>query len=204
MNTIVGTLDKVTEWLDENVCEGYALKLAPHGQQTGNYPYKLVRPSVYTLYEPASDNRPPSQRPLCPCICVQLKDGAEEYQGNRQTLNLRLSMTTFDPGIHGQDWLYPYCDIATRQTRYRRGEAGSFLYSEDGWRDVWNFVDRTVRAIENAGSIAGLPIDQSTPVSFGPFTYQDETPDLYPYWLAWVDVSVQSLAIRNRNLEQYL
>ena len=61
-----------------------------------------------------------------------------------------------------------------------------FERNGEGWRDIWNFADIAVSAIEQTTNISGYEIDQTIPVKFGPLTEQEAVPDYYPFWFAWV------------------
>lgn len=202
--TIVTTLDAISEWVRDNICKGHYLKAPTKGKQTAEYEYQEVEPTVYTLYEPTGQDRPPNAKPLIPGICVQLIDGTDLLADQMRSMRLRLSFSTYQPGIHGADWLCPYSDVKTREIRYARSNYKYFSYSEDGWRDVWNLIDRAIRKIENADSIANFNIDHEQGVKFGPFSYQGETPDLYPFWFGFIELTITQKITRNREFQKYL
>lgn len=203
--SIVQTVDRIAHWLEKEICEDWKLKPAPNGPDTVDYDYKLVKPCVWPLYDPIyANDHAPNVQTLAPSILVQVKNGTDAMVDGKRTYNVRLSFNVYDPGVHGEDWIYPYCDVETRKVLYRRGDHGSFEVQFDGWRDVWNLIDRTVRIIENHEAIDGLPIVKSEGVSFGPFNYADEIPDMYPLWMAWVEFQVEERTIRNPDYRKYL
>lgn len=203
--SMVHTLDKVAHWLEKQVCENWELKEPGSPVDTVDYDYKLVKPNVFAYYVPVDPaKRPPNIKSVVPSICVQPVDATDDLVGQSRIIKLRLSLAAYDPGIHGKDWIYPYCDVETGQVRYRRGDPGTFEHAIDGWRDIWNFVDRTVRIIENNESMASMPIDKETGVSFGPFSFDADSPLFGIYWDAWIEVSVRERLIRNTEYRKYL
>lgn len=201
--SIVNTLDVVAEWIKKEVCRGWKLKAPTKSEQTDRYDYQLMEPNVYALYEPTNSDRPPSKKPLVPAICIQLVNGSDAIVEGRRSYKIRLSFSTYQPGIHDADVFYPkHTKDGTRV--YRRGRKKTFQYSEDGWRDLWNLIDRTIRKIEDANAIGTLALDKPQGISFGVFSYQDEMPDLYPFWLGWVELTITEQFSRNNGYSQFL
>lgn len=103
--TIVHTLDIVSEWLRANVCQRVQYKPHSLDQQTDQYEYELVHPNVFTLYVPTSSTKPPAVKATSPSICVQMVEGVDRNRARE--MQLRLSFSVWNPGIHGPDILYP-------------------------------------------------------------------------------------------------
>lgn len=203
--TIVHTVDRIAHWLEREICKGWDLKRSPLGPDTQDYEYELVEPCVYPFYDPVyASDKVPNVKALAPSILVQVDKGADDIYGQKRTYNVRLSFNIYDSGIHGEDWLYPYCDVETHEVRYRRGDHGSFEVQFDGWRDLWNIVDRSMRILETHEAIDGMPIIKDVDIEFGPFTYADEVPDTYPLWVAWITFSVSERLIRNTDYRKFL
>ena len=54
-------------------------------------------------------------------------------------------------------------------------------------------------------SIGGyVQIVKDIPVTFGCYKEQDNIPDYYPYWFAWVQFKVLLVFYRNNEIEKYL
>ena len=61
--SIVNTLDSVTEWVQENICNGVTLKAPPESDQAptdAGYEYKRVTPTAFPLFVPLKDKLPPA------------------------------------------------------------------------------------------------------------------------------------------------
>ena len=67
----------------------------------------------------------------------------------------------------------------------------SFARDAEGWKDVWNFVDRALREIENAEYLNGLRVVKEIPITYGQFQQEGQISDLYPYWGAWAIFTIE-------------
>ena len=188
--TIVHTLDKVAEWLQQNVCAHVSLKPHAFDDQTDDYNMELVHPTVFSLYTPTKRTKPPGVKATIPSICVQLVDGTDEVFKRDRTLKLHLSFSAWDPGIHTQDVFEPTDGESEIGTAYKRGKKKKLQLSHEGWRDVWNFVDVALRAIETPRSLGGYQLDPKTPIQFGVYDEEGSISDYYPFWFAWVELAI--------------
>lgn len=201
--SVANTLDKVAGFLREEVCPKVRLK--PHDlgdtRQDAGWDYELVTPEVFTLFTPTSKTKPPGVRTTVPAIVIELMGGTDQLLTEQREVDLRLSFTAWDPGLHGQDVLTP--DPETGRTT--PGEPGTFVATHSGWRDSINFMDAALRIIENHDAIAGMPIQRDPGVTFGLYDYQDAPADFYPFWLCWARLTVVELTVRDReDIEKYL
>lgn len=232
--SIVNSLDRVTDWLREHVAEAVRLKPMDFGSQTLVSDYELVEPAVFCLYIPTEATKPPEVVATTPSICVQVVEGDDDLTAGARTLKLRLSFSAWDPGLTGWDIFTPTDEPANQfGWRYRSGRGkpsppeagdddtagvdgdpesapaelgdGDVVLTHEGWRDVWNFVDTALRVIESAESIGGLPVNRKDRIKFGVFSQDDGIADFYPFWFAWVELSVTERIIRSRpEIDDYL
>lgn len=194
--TIVNTLDRIAEWLAERVCATVDLKPRSFDQQTDQFNYELVHPAVFPLYVPPHKDRPPNVKATSPAICVQLIEGNDAVRQQERTTRYRLSFSVWDPGIHGPDVFTPTdADSSTFGKVYERGEAGTFKLTYTGWRDVWNFVDVALRAIETDRTLGGYPLDPASPITWGVYDEDGAIPDYHPFWFAWAEVTTKTQVI---------
>ena len=187
--TITRTIDQICEWLNTNVCPNVELKRPPEDGKATNkkYEYELAHPYAFPLYLPSKDKLPPTVKTTFPAICVQLEYG-NDLEHNRE-MNINLSFGSWNPGIHPNDWLYPYGD---------KPEEGDFTNEVEGWRDLWNFIDYTVTAIESTGYLGeDVEIVKNEPLEFGPYKEQDEIVSYYPWWFGYCRFKVRSMILRN-------
>jgi len=197
--TIVNTICRITDWLNENVCTQVKFKVPPEGGKPvdDDYEYQEVCPHAFPLFLPTKDKLPPSISTNYPSICVQVTNGSDELTTQSRDLNISLGFSVWNPGVHSNDLYYPKGSRPDEPEDYRSGM--------DGWMDAWNLVDFTIRKLESATSINGIHISRNTPISFGPFKDQESIPDYYPFWFAWVTFSVSSDIVRfNQELEDLL
>lgn len=186
--SIVHSIETVREWLSETVCPQVKLKLPDDNATDASYPYKLVHPAAFSLFLPSKDRLPPKVAAPIPSVCVQIVQGQDSLIEHTRDLKIRLCFSAWDPGYHQRDILLP--------PDYQQAKE-SFEKNGEGWRDVWNFVDSTLRRIENAEYLGGLRVLKEQGIAFGPITEQDAVPDFYPYWFAWVEFSVEETLTRN-------
>lgn len=192
--TIASTMDQVCAWLNENVCAKVELKRPPRdGERTGDgYAYERVHPYAFPLYLPTQDKLPPDASGSFPSICVMLDEGRDGAM-NRE-ISLTLGFGAWSPGVHPEDWLFPGGG---------EGERPSYRNAAEGWREIWNFVDQTVTAIESATYMGDLEVVEG--VDFAPYKAQEAVADNWPFWFAFCRFKVRSMILRNnKELLPYL
>lgn len=190
--TIVDSLIQISNWLDERVCKDLKFKAPPKEIDmpiNGKYKYQEVTPKAFPMFLPAKDKLPPGIISNIPSICVQLVQGEDDNINESRELNINLGFSCWNPGAHSKDVYYP------KETRPENPEP--YKSTVDGWMDVWNFVDYALRQIEMVADMNGLKIVQSKPITFGPYKEQDDVPDYYPHWFAWIKLTVQTHYLRN-------
>lgn len=182
-------LDEVTKWARENICSKIELKVPPSNSEPNDYDYdyKLANPVAFTMFVPTEDRLPKGIPSAFPSLCVRFIEGEENLASVKGTIGIQFLLSVWNPGIHGRDWI----------TLPDANAADSFERNGDGWRDVWNFTDIAVRAVESVTHIAGYTIDRSVPVKFGPLTEQESVPDYYPFWFTWVTFQLSYPLRRN-------
>ena len=187
--TIVQILDEVTKWARENICSKIELKVPPSNSEPNDidYDYKLANPVAFTMFVPTEDRLPKNIPSAFPSLCVRFIEGEENLASVKGTIGIQFLLSVWNPGTHGRDWMNPTDPDSVN----------SFQRNGDGWRDVWNFTDIAVQAIESVTHIAGFAIDRTVPVKFGPLTEQESVPDYYPFWFTWVTFQLQYPLLRN-------
>ena len=204
--SVVKILDDVKAWAEEEICSKIQLKVPPEGDEPNDrdYDHTLTNPVAFAMYVPTKDKLPPKIKSVFPSVCVRFLEGADNMRDKEGGIGIQLCFSAWDPGLHGSDLLLPQADGSHR--RWTGPEANDFFqrYGE-GWRDVWNFVDLALRAVESATHIKGHEIDISTDVKFGPLIEQEAIADYYPFWFACVSFRLKYQLRRNiKDLKQYL
>lgn len=169
--TIVQCLETVTNWLIEKVCTKIKLK-APHDNDVEKF--EEVNPTAFTLFQPGKTKAPPGAQPTIPSIVVQLIEGNDDMPASKTRLKLQLSFLTWNPGKHSAE-----------------GANEPLTRNAEGWKDVWNFVGRALQELENNEYIDDLRVVKELGITYGPFTQDDALADLYPYWGAWVILTIE-------------
>ena len=203
--SIVNSIEIVREWLAANVCPLVQLKLPDDNATDASYPYKLVNPAAFSLFIPSKDRTPPKIAAPIPSVCVQIVQGKDDMIASTRGIKIRLCFAAWDPGYHGPDIFKPTGDGSGSYIQWNDEEAKAlFLKNGEGWRDVWNFVDTPLREIEDAEYINGLRLVKEDGITFGLFTEQDAVPDFYPFWYAWVELTVSEILTRNHKAYDHL
>lgn len=203
MTTITHLIDTVTEWARVNICDKVELKQPPKSLEApvdAGYEYKRVHPAVFPMYVPTFGDAAPNAHAAFPSLCVRFMTGADSIAGREGGVTIQLCFSAWNPGEHGRDVLHPKGDGSFSPMSEEQA-AAYFEQSAEGWRDVWNFVDVALRAVESVTHIGNYQIDPKTPVEFGPLAEQEAIPDFYPFWFAWVSFRV-TYPLR-RNVAEY-
>lgn len=183
--TIVEMVEKVTGWLNDSVCPGITLKVPPEngGAEDGDYEYGRVSPHAFPLFIPAKGRLPAGVENRVPAICVQLLTGRDTGD-TRRDLTLTLFFVVWNPGVHAGDIINP-------------DGTEAFIQSNDGWKDLWLFVDQVLTAIESRNDLGGVRINKEEPLDFGSYVPEDVNPENYPYWYAYITMKVSGGISRN-------
>ena len=195
----VRIVDTVTEWSQINICDQIKLKQPPMDENApddSGYDYKLVTPAAFPMYVPSSEKLPPKVHSPIPSLCVRILNGDRSMASGEGGVNIQLCFSAWNPGTHGRDNFVANADGSYSQVSEAEAKR-QFKRTGEGWRDVWNFVDIALRALENTTAIGGYLIDPSTPIEFGPLTEQESIPDFYPFWFAWVSFRIVHPLKRN-------
>lgn len=204
--SIVKILDDVTEWARQNICSKIELKVPPANGEANDYDYdyKKANPVAFTMYVPTEDKLPKNIPSAFPSLCVRFIEAENDLSAMKGTIGIQLLLSVWNPGTHGADMIGPQqgdplhwaADPAAGKQFERNG---------NGWRDIWNFTDIAVQAVESVTNISGYKIDRSIPVKFGPLTEQEAVPDYYPFWFSWVTFQLTYPLLRNiENVQEFL
>ena len=183
--TIAQCIEQVTDWLNESVCQKIKLKLPDDSQNGTNYRVETVNPTAFAMYQPGKDKLPPGVIAPFPSVVVQLLEGSDDMTAKNGRMKIQLSFTAWNPGKHAGEL------IQAPRTTMVNGSVQSFTRDAEGWKDVWNFVDRALREIENAEYLNGLRVVKELPITYGQFQQEGQISDLYPYWGAWAILTIE-------------
>jgi len=201
--TIVQIIDKITAWAEANICQQIKLKLPDDSAADSSFEYAETTPAAFALFVPTKEKLPPSVAAPIPSLCVQFTEGTDRLVESKGTMKIRLSLSAWNPGTHGPEIFNPNGDGS--YSRYNTPEARAiFTRHGEGWRDVWNFVDAALLAIEKTEYIEGLRVVKEDGIGFGPFMEQDAISDWYPYWFAWITFTVERGIARAPDYQQFL
>ena len=204
--TIVKILDDVTEWARQNICSKIALKVPPKGAEPNDhdYEFKTANPVAFTMYVPTEDKLPQDIPSAFPSLCVRFMEAKDDLANMTGTMGIQLLLSVWNPGTHSQDYFSVHPEDPL-QWQAHPDENVKFQRNAQGWRDVWNFTDIAVHAVESVTHISGYQIDRSVPVKFGPLAEQEAISDFYPFWFTWVTFQLTYPLRRNiENTQEFL
>lgn len=170
--TIPQSLESFAEWLAANVCPKVTLKSANDKDIEKCEP---VHPASFAMFLPTKEKLPPGIKAESPAVVTQLIEGQHKMTEGKTQYKLQLSFTAWNPGTHPQE-----TSGATKLVR-----------TTEGWKDVWNFVERALQEIENAEYMNGFRLMKELGITFGQFQQEGQVSDLYPYWGAWAILTVE-------------
>ena len=196
--SIVKILDDVTKWARQNICSKIELKVPPKGTEPNDYDYeyKVANPVAFTMYVPAEDKLPKNIPSAFPSLCVRFIEGEDDLTKMNGTIGIQFLLSAWNPGKHISDVLIAQ-DGDPMRWQANTDTSVSFERNGEGWRDIWNFTDIAVQAVESVTHISGYKIDRSIPVKYGPLTEQEAVPDFYPFWFTWVSFQLTYPLMRN-------
>lgn len=204
--SIVKVLDDITAWARQNICSKIELKVPPTNGEPNDYDYKYkaANPVAFTMYVPTEDKLPKGVPSAFPSLCVRFIEATDDLQTMTGTMGVQLLLSAWCPGTYSSDVFY------LRQRTpfdWKRDEntVREFERNGEGWRDIWNFTDLALQAVEGVTNISGYEIDRSFPVKYGPLTEQEAVPDFYPFWFTWVTFQIKYPLMRNiKNTNEFL
>ena len=194
--TLVESIDRIVAWLKRDVCSEITLKVTDDYRNDSAYDYQTVNPAAFPLYVPGKERLPPSIAAPIPSICAQLMEGNDDLTTHKRELQFRLCLACWNPGEHGAERLIPTADpAATGGVRYFHPtgeEAKAYVRNSDGWRDVFNMLDMTLRSLEGTEFIEGHRLMKERGIKYGVFTEDGNVVDYYPYWLNWITFTLEA------------
>lgn len=204
--SIVKILDDVTDWAKRNICSKIELMVPPKNSEPNDYEYdyQTANPVAFTMYVPTEDKLPKHIQSPFPSLCVRFIEGEDDLSKMHGTIGIQFLLSAWNPGTYGPDKFVmkdgdptSWIPVTDREKTFER--------NGDGWRDIWNFTDIAVNAIESTTNISGYEINRSVPVKFGPLTEQEAVPDYYPFWFTWVSFQLNYPLLRKiEDVQEFL
>ena len=190
MMTTKNIIDGITKWTEENICSKITLKVPDDEANDGRYTVSRVNPAAFPLYVPGSDRLPPNVPAPVPSVCVQLLEGSDN--GGIRKMKMRYCLSVWTPGEHPGEKFYPQEDPTSMfGVKYiHKPEEERYHRNSDGWMELYNLQDIALSELHSAGFFEGVRIDETEPISFGPFTEEGAIWDYYPYWYGYITFTV--------------
>lgn len=206
--TVTTTIDRVTEWVKENICDPVKLKEPPDNDAANdeNYEYRRITPACYSLFLPGEEKTAPPFTPQTPSVCVKVLSGKTDLTKNEMTVDFELSFCGWDPGVYGKDVILADKNEPMIFREWKGEEADNYFKIDgQGWRDLWNWIDTGLHALYNTTELNGITVDRSAPITFGPYADEESIIDIYPYWIGWIGFKTKMPIAKNiRKIEELL
>ena len=174
---ITENIEKLTRWVQDNICSQIELLKPNDNQMSSNYEIEYVHPKAFSLYIPAKDCLPPGTDTKLPAVCIQLVDGNDNLKTDEEILNIRLAFAVWRPGKYIVEDIEKDGETVKHQ---------SLITNTDGWKDVWNFLQKAKKTIQKQMYIEGMKVDRNEVMKFGFFTVDETMVNAYPEWYAWL------------------
>lgn len=180
----------ITDWLNNEVCPKIQLKVPDDLDNT--LKPRMASPTAFPLFVPSAQELPPQVVAPVPSMCVQLMKGNDNLNDGTRILDIRVSFSTWSPGIHtGLEYILKI-ENEGYVGGYTQEDENTYERSMDGWIDLYNMQDLLLQSVEGTGIIAGCKLDRSKEIEYGPFTQNGEIQNFYPYWHGWLRFFVKS------------
>lgn len=167
---LIDELGKITEWMQENVCNH--IDLYEPTDKIGKTIPKTVHPTAFTMFIPSQDM---VKAKKMPALCIQLDDGTEDLSTNESSINIKLFFAVWNPG------------------RFVKCEDGiKCIPDAEGWKDVLRFMDKTQREIEKTIYIADMRVDRKIPITYEFYKTKDGIVDAWPYWYGQMSFTLKA------------
>lgn len=176
--TTVLAIEAIANWLNERVCPKLLFKRANDLHQDDSYPFEEVHPKAYAMFYP--DGMMPEEEKGRPFILVTPAKGNRKVIQKTDRMSVQLTFRTWNPGTHKEE----------------NAEGAPYRKNTDGWKDVWNLLDWTLREIENVQYLNGLRFVASEGVEYGPMVKDGQFVDEYPYFSAYATITVEWPIVR--------
>lgn len=168
--TVINILNEVQHWFKTDICPNLEFKKPPavDDSDTEHYNYELMHPEAYIMYPP--------QESKFPSVTIQTGNGEYNRTKSNGELKLRFLFATWNTGKHIID----------------EGNVPTYTPDNEGYKDVWNFVDYVLNRLKNVDYLGrSVRIKHENGIQFGPMSEQDVMVNYYPYWCAWVTLTVE-------------
>jgi hypothetical protein len=136
-------------------------------------------------------------------------EGTDDLLTRRRSLNMRLCLHCWNPGVHGDELLHPSekkdAIWGVKYNKNIKGEAQTFARDMEGWRDAFNLLDLTLRELEGAEYLNGLRLVKESDIKYGLFEQDGDIASYYPYWHSWITFTLEAgVVLKKRPYEDML
>lgn len=201
--TLNSQFSALAQWAKEAICDKIKFKKANDEENATGYRGEYVNPVAFSFFAPRpSDAAKAGLDYLVPSLCVQLLSGEDHLNTSMRELRVRLLLAVWNPGMHKDIDTVAYTDLDDDYgfdfhrpegvTPEKRFEATR----SSGAADIRNFLDLALGAVEENVFPAGLNlyqgVDKEKVLKYGFVWGDDLATEPYPYWYAWIEMTLLS------------
>ncbi len=194
--TTVKAMDTICSYLKDNVCPKIQY-LVPAEKDAGDYIPNYKNPEVFAFYEPSKSRMPPGITHTVPGIVVILKKRTDDLISGKSEFDIELSFCIWKPGEYISNKEVDLQQIVSyseqMQIEYASKGDKKYTRTEDGWKDVYNFIDEVRQGVVHDGQMGNLKIKMDVPIQYGPYTQDKAIVDAYPYYYAWLTLTLETI-----------
>lgn len=159
--TLIELADSVRDFLMEHVTPEIRLKAPAENDVHG---FKLIEPTVNSVYAPRQDQTYAHAGPPAPSILVIPVEGRDE--ANKGSAEIQLHIVVWD---------------------HAHQTPGIALSHTEGWRDLANLIDLTRRKLELHAGFGAARLEY--PIEFG-YLLNEDMPEIPGFFFGWVKFRV--------------
>ena len=201
--TLNSQFSALAQWAMLAICYNIKFKKANDEENATGYRGEYVNPVAFSFFAPRpSDAAKAGLDYLVPSLCVQLLSGEDHLNTSMRELRVRLLLAVWNPGMHKDIDTVAYTDLDDDYgfdfhrpegvTPEKRFEATR----SSGAADIRNFLDLALGAVEENVFPAGLNlyqgVDKEKVLKYGFVWGDDLATEPYPYWYAWIEMTLLS------------
>ena len=191
----VELIENLRGWIEAKVASRVELKVPVGDIDDEDYEIEFAHPSVFSYFVPPSSVN--AELPYAPSICVQFLETEEQFKGTGtgdKSIRVRIAFVVWNPGEHVV--FEPHEDISKLGAVAYTPNTEGYVRTLDGWKDLVNLQDETLKQIKGAEYIEGMKVDLKS-IKYGMFKDEEDSIYLYyPYWQGYIDFSVTLGATR--------
>lgn len=195
--TIANDMQIVKDWAQREICDKLQFKKPDDDNAGREYQLEYEKPTAFLDYVQVGSNA------TYPHLAIHAQKGEDVRENSMRIVEVLFSFGIWNPGIHPGEELMrqedgSYIPNDEPDQTFKRG-------TQEGWRDVTNFLDVALETLESSTTIDGIRIRHEDGIKWGKYSEENSLMDFHPYYLMWATFSIEAPIIRNiQKIEELL